>query len=52
MFSPSGESIVTGSTVSSVVTVRRQILQFAVDAHRDNGAVGEEVESVSHLFHS
>jgi len=28
---------------------RREVLQFAVDAHRDNGTVGEELEAVGHL---
>ena len=45
MLRPSGDEISTGSTVSSVVTVVGEVLQFAVDAHRDDAAVGEQVES-------
>ena len=41
MFRPSAESIVTGSTVSVVGDLRGQIFQLAVDAHRDDGTVGE-----------
>ena len=35
----------TASTVSVVVDRRRLVLQLAVDAHGDDGAVGEQVES-------
>ena len=39
----------TGSTASVVGHRRREVLELAVDAHRDNGSIGEELEAVSHL---
>ena len=48
MPSPSGLSIVTGSTASVVVDRRREVLELAVHAQGDDGAVGEEGEAVGH----
>ncbi len=44
-----GLSIVTGSTASVVGDRRREVLELAVDAHGDDGAVGEQGEAVGHL---
>ena len=48
---PSGLSIVTGSTASVSVDPRREVFQLAVDAQRDDGAIGEEGEAVGGIGH-
>ena len=51
MPSPSGLSIVTGSTASVVVDGRREVFQLAVHAQGDDGAIGEEGEAVGGVGH-
>ena len=51
MPSPSGLSIVTGSTASVVGDRRREVFQLAVHAQGDDGAIGEEGESVGGIGH-
>ena len=51
MPSPSGLSIVTGSTASVSRDGRREVFQLAVHAQGDDGAIGEEGEAVGGIGH-
>ena len=46
MPSPSGLSMVTGSTASVVLDHRREVFQLAVHPQGDDGAIGEQGEAV------